>query len=133
LHWNACLRTCKSFPFGDTSSGVCTEGLIALIAPALKLIPVKHSKRAGTTLQLAQSDSELQPITPERNQDTQLPLETTRVWGGRGSGRPCALCERVIGPAEIEYELEVPVDGAVQTLRFHLDCHALWQLEYTRD
>jgi len=56
------------------------------------------------------------------------------VWAGRGSGEPCALCDRTIPTTEIEYELDAPSPRATNgVVRLHLQCHALWQqLELAR-
>ena len=48
------------------------------------------------------------------------------MWGSRGTGVRCTLCGRVIGPDEVEYEVELNTASALGTLRFHLACHAIW-------
>ena len=50
------------------------------------------------------------------------------LWAGQGSQQPCSLCDQPIGPEEIEYELEDPQAGTERNYRFHLRCHAIWQL-----
>jgi hypothetical protein len=58
-----------------------------------------------------------------------LPCEPCKaVWGGAGSGAPCAACDRPILPAEIEFECEQPGD----LLRFHQACYVLWEEECQR-
>lgn len=47
------------------------------------------------------------------------------IWAGRGGGEPCSLCGKALEPGEIEYELQ---DSANHAFRFHLRCHAIWQL-----
>lgn len=47
------------------------------------------------------------------------------IWAGRGSGGPCSLCAKPLEAGEIEYEVQ---DGPDQAFRFHLRCHAIWQL-----
>lgn len=51
----------------------------------------------------------------------------TLVWGGPGSGEPCAVCGELIRTSQVEYEMTDPGGGAA--LRFHLACHWVWQLE----
>jgi hypothetical protein len=56
-------------------------------------------------------------------------MSPERTWGGPGGGSTCALCDRVVTAAEIEFELEfAPVPGP-PTLHFHRQCHALWEAE----
>ena len=45
-----------------------------------------------------------------------------RVWGGRGSGKPCDLCAQPVDSSESEIEL----DGADGGARFHVRCHSAW-------
>jgi hypothetical protein len=45
-----------------------------------------------------------------------------RIFGGPGAGRPCAACERRIGPDESEVEVEFDV---TRTLVFHPRCFQL--------
>lgn len=49
------------------------------------------------------------------------------VAAGYGSGRMCAACDEPITSAQIEYEVD-DYRGGVR-LRFHPDCHSVWQLE----
>jgi hypothetical protein len=44
---------------------------------------------------------------------------------GRGTGEPCSLCGRVIEPEQVEYEV---TEWGGMMFRFHLRCHAIWQL-----
>jgi hypothetical protein len=56
----------------------------------------------------------------------ELPLGvSSRVWGGRGSGKLCSLCGERIGFNDVEIELEGGGVGA--DVRFHSKCHLLWQ------
>jgi hypothetical protein len=43
----------------------------------------------------------------------------------RGTGRPCIVCRRAIGPTEVEREL----DGVVVVLIAHETCYVLWREE----
>jgi hypothetical protein len=49
-----------------------------------------------------------------------------RMWGGKGSGLPCDFCRVLVGPDDVEYEVEAQLDGAVLMLRFHYRCHYAW-------
>jgi len=49
---------------------------------------------------------------------------SSSLWAGPGVGRACALCDQLIPPTEMEYEL----GGQDDVCRLHLRCHAIWQL-----
>jgi hypothetical protein len=49
-----------------------------------------------------------------------------RMWGGKGSGLPCDFCRVLIGPEDVEYEVEAQIDGVTVMLRFHYRCHYAW-------
>ena len=49
-----------------------------------------------------------------------------RMWGGKGSGLPCDFCRVLVGPDDVEYEVEAQLDGTVVMLRFHYRCHYAW-------
>ena len=55
------------------------------------------------------------------------------IWGGYGRGDVCSLCAQPIRSNEVEFE--VPEDAAAGGLafRFHITCHAAWQLECALD
>jgi hypothetical protein len=48
------------------------------------------------------------------------PLQT---YAGFGSSRPCAVCRLVIGPTDVEFELDFP---DAPTLQLHRHCLLLW-------
>ena len=50
------------------------------------------------------------------------------VWAGPGISKPCSLCDGVIPPHEIAYEVEVKPEGgaAKLLLHFHIECHTAW-------
>jgi len=52
------------------------------------------------------------------------------VFAGDGKCATCSLCEETIAPEQIEYEFTA--DGGV-TYRFHIRCHAIWQLAASDD
>lgn len=51
-----------------------------------------------------------------------------RTWGGPGSGLACSLCDQPITSSEPEFELQLE---AAVPVRFHRECHAIW--EYARE
>lgn len=67
------------------------------------------------------------------------------MWGGRGDGSPCAICDQPIRPDEVEFELEFPggaddSPGQVDHARenghqppanphVHIGCFTAWELE----
>ena len=59
-----------------------------------------------------------------------LPREKpTRMWGGRGTGAVCNLCDRPIDSSEPEMELEYEPSGGVSSVRLHLHCQSIWDAE----
>ena len=50
------------------------------------------------------------------------------MWGGRGTGAACSLCDDPILESEPEMELEYDASAPVSTVRFHLRCQTLWDL-----
>ncbi len=58
--------------------------------------------------------------------DGRLPRSVpASVWAGPGTGATCSLCELSIEAEHVEYELSGN-GGAI--FRFHMRCHAIWQL-----
>jgi hypothetical protein len=85
-------------------------------------------------MQGTQSDVARCAITRGRIRNALLPRGPVRVWGGRGTGQPCALCDKPIEPTQVEYELEVRTRGSVQSYRFHVECcQSLLQTECIDD
>jgi hypothetical protein len=83
---------------------------------------------------LTQLETELRLVARERIQQGRLPrVMPSRMWGGKGAGQCCALCDKVIQREESELEVEELVDGRVETYHFHVLCQSLWQLECVRD
>lgn len=57
-----------------------------------------------------------------------LPLMVSeQIVGGYGAGHVCVACDQPITKTQVEYETADHRDG--KRLYFHLDCHAVWQLE----
>jgi hypothetical protein len=52
-------------------------------------------------------------------------IPSTRVWGGPGSGQCCDLCGDTIAVSHTEIELEDATGSG--GIRFHVNCHQLWQ------
>lgn len=72
-----------------------------------------------------QQEEALQTRARERIEQGVLPREKpTRMWGGRGSGLPCSLCDEPI--AETEPEMELEYEARAPTVRFHLRCQSIW-------
>ncbi len=83
---------------------------------------------------LTQHELELKKTALERIRQKLLPDSVPKsIWAGQGTGQTCSLCDQTVAQTEMEYELSVPRDDGTQgTIRFHLRCHALWQLEVAR-
>jgi hypothetical protein len=81
---------------------------------------------------LTKLETELRVVARERIAKGQLPRAVPeRMWGGKGTGRACALCDAPI--EEMELEVEEHTDGKLQTFYFHVLCQSLWQLECVRE
>jgi hypothetical protein len=81
---------------------------------------------------LEQIETELRVRARELIQRGQLPAACSdRTWGGPGCANACSLCNEIITPDEIEYEVE-GTRGEHVRLRFHPVCHAAWQMECAR-
>jgi hypothetical protein len=46
----------------------------------------------------------------------------------RGTGRACLVCDRMIDPTELEYEVQLDDRGA-RTVFVHEPCYRLWRVE----
>ena len=60
----------------------------------------------------------------------------SRLWGGRGSGSPCAICARAIESSDFEFELEFGEAEAGEgegTLLVHARCFNIWDRERSRE
>jgi len=69
----------------------------------------------------------LRDIARERIEQARLPKnKPSRMWGGRGSGKTCSLCDKPILDSEPEMELEYEGDRSQTVVRFHLQCQAVW-------
>jgi hypothetical protein len=80
-------------------------------------------------------ESELRVRARESISQGRLPCQhAVRMWAGYGTGQqPCSLCDTVITRDEVEYEVEHPGSERPQVSRFHVLCHAAWQLECARE
>jgi hypothetical protein len=52
------------------------------------------------------------------------------VGAGYGAGALCVACDLPITSTQIEYEIEDTQIG--RSLRFHLNCYAVWQVACTQ-
>jgi hypothetical protein len=55
-----------------------------------------------------------------------------RTWASHGTGATCDLCECRIHSHDIEYQVELGVDGDARTLHMHFACHQRWASEGRR-
>ena len=56
-------------------------------------------------------------------------MQSQCIWGGYGRGDTCSLCGEPIRSTEVEFEVPEPEEGAGSAFKFHITCHAVWQLE----
>lgn len=79
-------------------------------------------------------ENKLRENARERIRSGHLPCaKPVRMWGGRGSGKLCAVCGEVIPADEVEYEIEAEIGGTALLAHFHFLCHAAWQFECARE
>jgi hypothetical protein len=74
------------------------------------------------------SDPEIALFTRAREYiaNGRLPSGVPKSLGaGRGTGETCSLCGLVIEASQVEYEI---TEWGGTMFRFHLRCHAIWQL-----
>ena len=73
---------------------------------------------------------ELRARARERIEQQLLPrAKPARMWGGRGTGLACNLCDAPILQSEPEMELEYETPAAIPVVRFHLHCQTVWEAE----
>jgi hypothetical protein len=72
-------------------------------------------------------------------QEGKLPVRAPdRVWGGRGAGTYCTVCELTVTPEQTEFEIEFvqassnPAYGYAEKFHLHIRCFAAWELERRR-
>jgi hypothetical protein len=72
----------------------------------------------------------LAAIVREKLAAGRLPREDhIKLWAGYGRNRPCAACEQIILPAQVEHELEFE-DGRIVSM--HIACAGLYEAERRR-
>ena len=87
-----------------------------------------------------QTELYLQRTAREGLASGRLPrMHSQCIWGGYGRGDVCSLCGEPIRSTEVEFEVPEPEDGGrhaghwqaatATALKFHITCHAVWQLE----
>lgn len=63
----------------------------------------------------------------ERIEQGRLPCaKAVRTWGGLGTGMRCDLCDAPISSSEPEFELQLDLAEPAESVRFHRQCHAIW-------
>ena len=79
-------------------------------------------------------EARLRPIARDRIVRQVLPRAVpNQIWGGRGSGKHCSLCDLPIAADQVEYEIEHPdAERGRRSWRFHIVCQSIWQLECAR-
>lgn len=78
--------------------------------------------------ELCRPQGELRRRAREEIRKGRLPQSPpASMWGGSGSGLPCAVCGDSIRPDQVEYETTDPRCG--DSLRLHMQCHTVWQIE----
>ena len=90
-----------------------------------------------------QTELYLQRTARECLESGRLPrMHSQCIWGGYGRGDVCSLCGEPIRSTEVEFEVPEPEGGGqdghshaapAATLKFHITCHAVWQLECADD
>jgi hypothetical protein len=55
--------------------------------------------------------------------------EPVRTWAGHGTGAICNVCGLAVNVSDVEYEVELLTGGSVRTLRFHLKCYRVWEMQ----
>jgi hypothetical protein len=64
-------------------------------------------------------------------------MQSQCIWGGYGRGDICSLCGEPIRTTEVEFEVPEPDEAHGvppkhhSGLKFHITCHAIWQMECT--
>ncbi len=72
-------------------------------------------------------EEQIRSLVRKHTQAGDLPvMRLLNVDGGYGSGASCCVCGEPIQKSQVEYEAAVTDK---RTLRFHIKCFALWQLE----
>jgi hypothetical protein len=73
-------------------------------------------------------EGELRSRALQRIANGELPcVLSTRIDAGYGTRQQCDLCDQLILPIKIEYDVIAP--GTGRRLHFHLACHTAWQRE----
>jgi hypothetical protein len=81
----------------------------------------------GLAMPLTDREKALFAVARERISEGSLPgAPPASVAAGSGIRETCSLCGGTIEPEDIEYEF---IGGSDQVqFRFHMRCHAIWQL-----
>jgi hypothetical protein len=77
-------------------------------------------------------EAEVRQKVVARLQDGKLPRQApNRLWGGPGVNAPCSVCDRPVGPDEMEFEVQFARDGGAphfDVYHVHTRCYAVWEL-----
>jgi hypothetical protein len=74
------------------------------------------------------SDQELRAKARQRIGAGKLPrAKAARTWGGLGTGLVCTLCDEPILSTEPEFELQFDTSSSAPPIRFHRQCHSVWE------
>jgi hypothetical protein len=73
-------------------------------------------------------ESELRALARWRIDAGRLPLmRPDQIIAGYGRANTCCVCNQLIEPTKIEYEVETP--DKLRRLIFHFACYVIWQRE----
>ncbi len=76
-----------------------------------------------------ENEEALEARARQRIEQELLPREKpARMWGGRGTGLQCCLCDLPILESEPEMELEYEPPARLTAVRFHLRCQSIWDV-----
>jgi hypothetical protein len=100
------------------SPTLCLASLVVLEASRYPM-----ARRGRTTP--ASDDPLLDTVRTRLSSGTLFPVDR-KAGTGRGSGKPCAVCDLPINPRDIEYEVAGGLRGSVCV---HLPCYLVWRQE----
>lgn len=80
------------------------------------------------------SEASLRLLAREAIDDGRLPVtQPVGMWGGKGTGVPCAICGEAIESHETEFEIQFgSKDLGEGNQRLHMRCFAAWEFERGR-
>ena len=76
----------------------------------------------------SRNDNELRAKARQLIGAGKLPrAKAARTWGGLGTGLACTLCNEPILSTEPEFELQFDTTSSAPPIRFHRQCHSVWE------